>query len=49
MYEADKQGYTPHPQWLLEGFRCTIEECQLSELDLLGGKYTWERSRGSDS
>lgn len=31
---------------LLDGFRKTIEECNLIELDLMGGKYTWEKSRG---
>lgn len=24
-----------------------IEECGLSEIDLVGGKFTWERSKGS--
>lgn len=49
MYASDKQGSVPHPQHLLEGFRVVIEECQLSEIDLFGGKFTWERSQGSDA
>lgn len=24
-----------------------VEDCQLSELDLVGGNFTWEKSRGS--
>ncbi|XP_074341816.1 uncharacterized protein LOC141679207 [Apium graveolens] len=44
--EGDKSGMHKHPQSLLDGFCSTIEECGLIELDLLGGKYTWENSRG---
>lgn len=47
MYASDKNGTHPHPQWLLDGFRNTIEECDLVELDLTGGNYTWEKSRGT--
>lgn len=49
MYASDKQGGVPRPPNLLEGFRTTIEDCQLSEIDMFGGKFTWERSRGSDA
>lgn len=44
--EKDKCGPHKHPQALLDGFRRAIEDCGLIELDLVGGKYTWERSRG---
>lgn len=47
MYVADKKGNVPHPQSLLNDFCSTIEECHLSELDLNGGSFTWEKSRGS--
>lgn len=30
----------------MEGFRKTVEDCNLTELDLYGGKYTWEKCRG---
>lgn len=49
MYESDKAGRVPHPQYLLSGFCNTIEECHLTEIDLKGGNFTWERSRGSDA
>lgn len=26
----------------------TVEDCLLSEINLVGGKYTWERGRGTD-
>lgn len=45
--ETDKKGLHKHPQSLLEGFRKTIEECALIELDLIEGNYTWEKNRGS--
>lgn len=45
--EEDKKGVHKHPQVLLDGFSKTIEDCELVELDLLGGKFTWEKSRGS--
>lgn len=47
MYASDKHGIHPHPQWCLDGFRNVIEECALVELDLTGGQYTWEKSKGS--
>lgn len=49
LYEADKKGNSSHPRSLLEGFRSTIEFCQLTELSLVRGKYTWEKSRGSSN
>ncbi|XP_074347087.1 uncharacterized protein LOC141685909 [Apium graveolens] len=47
MYESDKQGNVPHPNYLLNGFRETITDRHLSEIDLCGGNFTWEKSRGS--
>lgn len=44
---ADKKGINNHPQMLLDGFKQTIEDCGLIELDLVGGSYTWEKSRGT--
>lgn len=32
---------------LIEGFRRDVEDSSISELNLDGGKYTWERGRGS--
>lgn len=44
--EADKEGPYPHPQYLMDGFRKAIDDCGLAELDLVGGNFTWERSKG---
>ncbi|XP_074378321.1 uncharacterized protein LOC141719854 [Apium graveolens] len=46
LYSSDKWGNLPHPQSLMDGFRAAIDDCFLSELDLSGGKYTWEKSHG---
>lgn len=45
-YESDKMGSIAHPQSLMDGFSETIESCQLTEIDLEGGQFTWEKSRG---
>ncbi|XP_063950676.1 uncharacterized protein LOC135153017 [Daucus carota subsp. sativus] len=42
-------GTVLHPQSLLDGFRRVIDDCLLLELDLSGGKYTWEKSRGTSN
>lgn len=42
----DKWGRIDHPRSLMEGFRETLEDCNLTELELCGGKYTWEKCRG---
>lgn len=47
LYEADKKGLHPHPKSLLDGFGKCIEDTDLVELDLHGGVFTWEKSRGS--
>ncbi|XP_074362176.1 uncharacterized protein LOC141702378 [Apium graveolens] len=43
----DRKGPHDHPQALLDGFKQTIESCGLIELDLMGGSFTWEKSRGT--
>lgn len=46
LYDSDKWGGVPHPRSLMEGFRNAIDDSLLAELDLYGGKFTWERCRG---
>lgn len=46
LYSTDKKGEHPHPACLLEGFREAIEDCNLVELELKGGDFIWEKSRG---
>ncbi|XP_074347084.1 uncharacterized protein LOC141685904 [Apium graveolens] len=43
---TNKMGPYPHPQSLLDGFKATIDDCGLLEVDLKGGDYTWEKSKG---
>lgn len=43
----DKKGKHLHPQNLLDGFKAAIEDCGLNEVDLTGGLYTWEKSKGT--
>ncbi|KAM6599952.1 hypothetical protein CsatA_019561 [Cannabis sativa] len=45
----DKRGGIPYPNWLIEGFQQTIQECELSDMELVGHQFTWEKSRGSDA
>ncbi|XP_074322969.1 uncharacterized protein LOC141659929 [Apium graveolens] len=47
MYASDKMGNNSYPQYLLEGFRASIEDCNLIEIDLEGGQFIWEKSRGT--
>lgn len=46
LYASYKKGEHPHPQSLLNGFRGTIDDCNLMELDLKGGDFTWEKCKG---
>ncbi|XP_074369831.1 uncharacterized protein LOC141711338 [Apium graveolens] len=43
----EKRGGRPHPRPLLEGFNQVLLDCGLADLGFVGGKYTWERFRGS--
>lgn len=47
--QVDKKGGVVYPQWLLDGFNDTVEECGLRDIDLIGHPYTWERGRETDS
>lgn len=49
LHAPNKKGVHPHPASLLNGFRNVVEDCALIEIDLLGRKYTWEKSRGSEN
>lgn len=44
LFPADKFGNVPHPPSLMEGFRKVVDDCMLNEVDLCGGKFTWEKS-----
>lgn len=49
LYSKDKMGQHAHPQSLMDGFRRVIDDCKLIELDLEGGQFTWEKSRGTEN
>lgn len=44
---ADKWGTVHHPTSLMDGFKPTLEYSFLTKLDLCGGRFTWEKSRGT--
>lgn len=43
----DKIGRVDHPQWLFDGFRSAVGDCNLVDLHLEGYPFTWWRSRVS--
>ncbi|XP_060961018.1 uncharacterized protein LOC133031516 [Cannabis sativa] len=47
--QQDKHGGNLYPNWLIEGFCDTLDECGLYDMELNGYPYTWERGRGTDS
>lgn len=44
----DKKGGRQYPNWLLQGFRQAIEDCELVDLELKGYQFTWEKSYGTN-
>lgn len=47
--QSDKEGIHDHPQYLLTGFREAIVDSGLMELDLYGGRFTWEEGKGTSN
>lgn len=47
--QADKKGGAIYPQWLLDGFNEVLEETGLTDLEIYGHQYTWEKGRGTVS
>uniref|UniRef100_M1DZC9 Uncharacterized protein n=1 Tax=Solanum tuberosum TaxID=4113 RepID=M1DZC9_SOLTU len=45
---GDKMGRIQQPVWRLDGFRQTVNFCELHDLGYVGNKFTWERGRGTD-
>lgn len=37
------------PQWMIDGFRSTVLDCDLIDIHMEGYQFTWFRSRGLDS
>ncbi|KAL8553494.1 hypothetical protein ACS0TY_001982 [Phlomoides rotata] len=42
-----KRGKVDHPNWLLQGFRIAVANCNLTDLPLLGYQFTWFCGRGA--
>ncbi|XP_019164257.1 PREDICTED: uncharacterized protein LOC109160418 [Ipomoea nil] len=45
---SEKQGTHPHPAALIEGFNDVLGDCQLMDLGMRGGRFTWEKGRGTE-
>jgi hypothetical protein len=45
--QDDKQGRNPHPNWLCEGFRSAVGDCDLTDIHLDEYPFTWIKSRGT--
>lgn len=48
LYDLDKFGKVPQPLSLMEDFQKAIDDSMLSEIDLCGGKFIWERGRATN-
>jgi hypothetical protein len=44
--QEDKRGNRPHPNWLCNGFRTAVSDCDLTDIRLEGYPFTWIKSRG---
>uniref|UniRef100_A0A803NMT2 DUF4283 domain-containing protein n=1 Tax=Cannabis sativa TaxID=3483 RepID=A0A803NMT2_CANSA len=44
---ARQEGGLPYPQALLQGFQQALSDCELTDMELLGYLFTWERGRGT--
>ncbi|KAL8108560.1 hypothetical protein AgCh_024870 [Apium graveolens] len=47
--QNDKRGGRPYPQYLLQGFQAVLNDCELTDMDLCGYQYTWERGSETDN
>ncbi|XP_019163496.1 PREDICTED: uncharacterized protein LOC109159839 [Ipomoea nil] len=45
---SEKRGIHPHPASLIEGFNDAFGDCQLIDLGMSGGRFTWEKGRGTE-
>ncbi|PNX98658.1 ribonuclease H, partial [Trifolium pratense] len=45
--QEDKLGSHPHPNWLCTGFRNVVSDCDLTDIQLEGHRFTWIKSRGT--
>ncbi|XP_031127503.1 uncharacterized protein LOC116029593 [Ipomoea triloba] len=44
---SEKIGHHPQPCWLMDGFNFAITSSGISDLEIQGHKFTWDRGRGT--
>nr|GMD72664.1 uncharacterized protein LOC109162712 [Ipomoea batatas] len=49
MHQSEKNGGTPQPRGLIEGFCNAVEQSGLSDFSFSGHQFTWEKSCGMPS
>ncbi|XP_058745871.1 uncharacterized protein LOC131618721 [Vicia villosa] len=47
LFQDDKRGPHPYPNWLCVGFQEVMGECDLIDIPLEGHPFTWTKSRGT--
>jgi hypothetical protein len=45
--QEDKIGLHPHPNWFCSGFRSAVNDCDLTDIQLEGHRFTWIKSQGT--
>uniref|UniRef100_A0A803PGL7 Endonuclease/exonuclease/phosphatase domain-containing protein n=1 Tax=Cannabis sativa TaxID=3483 RepID=A0A803PGL7_CANSA len=46
---SEKRGGRKYPDWLIDGFREVLSECELIDMPFQGYPFTWEKGRNSDN
>ncbi|XVF50763.1 hypothetical protein PTKIN_Ptkin04bG0129600 [Pterospermum kingtungense] len=49
LWNYEKSGDHPRPEWQMENFRNAIDECGLSNLGFIGKWHIWERGLDMDN
>ncbi|XP_062094300.1 uncharacterized protein LOC133800357 [Humulus lupulus] len=47
LYQWEKRGGRAYPCSLINGFQETLNDCGLSDMEMMGHPFTWERGRGT--
>lgn len=45
----ERSGSGVWPNWLYDGFREAILDCNIMDVPLLGHRFTWSRGRGANN
>lgn len=49
LIQSEKKGGVVYPQVLIDGFNNILEEIKLTDIELCGQPYTWERGRNTEA